>query len=448
MGWQMGWQMGCQIGCQMGCQMGWQVGCQIGCQIDCRVGGVPVRLRLSAPGNFSVPVYFLFGESMLMNLGFFMLIPMLSIHYLSLGMSALFVGNLYAVRILSQQGLQLFGGNLADRFPYKWIIFIGCIIRSAGFALFAILPGNGALYGAAILFGIGGALFGPAGNAAMAALTPAPLQSRAFTIRQAFSNIGTTVGPVLGAFLVYGHFTLICLVAGVLFAGIGLVGLFVLPGVRSGGNQPAPLKEGVRVILRNRLFLMFVALFMGYYFIYQQMYIAIPDWLQALHAPKEALGELFSAEAILEIAVTYPVIALSQRYHAAWTGPRLMSAGMYIMGASWVPLLFHVSVWTLLIPVLGLAVGSVVSLPSRQSYTAGLAESRYVATYFGVASMSMAIGASVGASGGGWIMHVALGDGIAKTLTPWPALLFCLLSVVCGYGLSRLPVHSSFADKA
>ncbi|MCY0869695.1 MAG: MFS transporter, partial [Firmicutes bacterium] len=176
-----------------------------------------------------VAVIFLFVESMFMNLGFFMLIPMLSIHYLALGISAIFVGDLYAVRILAQQGLQLFGGYVGDRLPYRVTILIGCVVRSLGFALFALIPSGALLYGAATLFGIGGALFGPAQNAALAALVPRDQQARAFALRQAAANVGTTVGPVLGAFLVYGHFDAICMISGALFLCLGAIGMILLP---------------------------------------------------------------------------------------------------------------------------------------------------------------------------------------------------------------------------
>ncbi|KYP80420.1 MFS transporter [Ferroacidibacillus organovorans] len=386
--------------------------------------------------RFRFPVYFLFAESFFMNLGFFMLIPLLSIHYLSLGLTALFVGNLYAVRILSQQGLQLFGGAISDRLPYRLVILLGSIIRAAGFAMFAVVERGPLLYAAACLFGIGGALFGPAGNAALAALVPESSRARAFTIRQATSNIGTTVGPVLGAFLVTDHFVLICVVAGLIFALVGVAGMWILPNQKS-SEQPTTLWSGVKTIAKNRVFLRFVIYFMGYYLIYQQMYIAIPDILVTLHPPRAALGELFSLEAILEIAVSYPVIAWMNRSARMRSAPRVMGLGLLIMGVSWLPLVFTVNIATLLAPVVGLSIGSVIALPSRQTYTAALADASHLATYFGVASLSMAVGASVGASGGGLLMHT-MGHPWHGIASP-ASLLFALVSILCAFLLARLP---------
>ncbi|MCY0887070.1 MAG: MFS transporter [Alicyclobacillaceae bacterium] len=387
--------------------------------------------------RFSIPVYFLFGQSMLMNLGFFMLIPMLSIHYLSLGATALFVGNLYAVRILAQQGLQLFGGYVSDRVPYRLVLFIGCLIRAIGFALFGVMRPSEWLFLAATLFGIGGALFGPAQNAALVALIPADKQARAFTIRQAASNVGTTVGPVLGAFLVFHHFSLICWISGLLFMVLGIASLFILPKRQARPVEKPTFWRGVHSIRKNYLFLAFVVLFMGYYVIYQQMYIAIPDLLSTLHAPKSALGELFSLEAILEIAASYPMVAFMTRRGHLWSAPRLMAIGMLVMSIGWIPLLFHVNLATLLAPVVTISIGSVIALPNRQTYTAALANPSYIATYFGVASLSMAIGASAGASGGSWLMHV-LGHPAGPLAVP-AAAVFVGVAGLCGLLFLRLP---------
>jgi DHA1 family multidrug resistance protein-like MFS transporter len=388
-----------------------------------------------------IAVIFLFIESMFMNLGFFMLIPMLSIHYLALGISAIFVGDLYAVRILAQQGLQLFGGYVGDRLPYRVTILIGCVIRSLGFALFAIIPSGGLLYGAATLFGIGGALFGPAQNAALAALVPRDQQARAFALRQAAANVGTTVGPVLGAFLVYGHFDAICLISGALFLGLGGVGMILLPPGSGFSTGKQSLWQGVQAIARNRAFVLFVLLFMGYYFVYQQMYIALPAFLTTIHAPSDALGLMFSLEAVLEIAASYPFIAWQARRGGG--PPRLMGIGLFILGIGWIPLAFSVNIGTLIFMVATLSLGSVVALPGRQTYTSSLADQPYLATYFGVSSMSMAIGASVGASGGGILMHA--GRLPVGPLASWPALVFGGVALICAWFLQRLPDASRAA---
>ena len=70
------------------------------------------------------------------NLGFYMLMPYLANHLASgLGMAAWTVGLVLGMRTLSQQGLFLLGGTLADRLGYKPMIIAGCALRGTGFGL-------------------------------------------------------------------------------------------------------------------------------------------------------------------------------------------------------------------------------------------------------------------------------------------------------------------------
>ena len=81
----------------------------------------------------------LLANSALMSAGFFMLIPLLSVHLTQdAGFSGAAAGAVLAVRQLTQQGLMVFGGALADRVGYKPVIAAGMLVRAAGFFGFAL----------------------------------------------------------------------------------------------------------------------------------------------------------------------------------------------------------------------------------------------------------------------------------------------------------------------
>src|SRR5690349_529748 len=105
--------------------------------------------------------------------GFYMLIPLLSVHLTrDAGYSGALAGTVLAVRQFTQQGLMLFGGALADRVGYRPVIAAGMLIRALGFFGFALSDRLPAVLGAAIVAALGGALFEASGKAALAALTP------------------------------------------------------------------------------------------------------------------------------------------------------------------------------------------------------------------------------------------------------------------------------------
>ena len=71
-------------------------------------------------------LYTVFAVTFLMNAGFFLIIPLVSVHYVDkLGWAAAYIGLVLAVRQFAQQGLTVFGGALADRFGPKRLILAG-----------------------------------------------------------------------------------------------------------------------------------------------------------------------------------------------------------------------------------------------------------------------------------------------------------------------------------
>ena len=75
----------------------------------------------------------LLANQTLLNGSFFMLFPLISVHFTrDVGMSATVIGIVLAVRQFSQQGPMIFGGALADRIGYKRAIAIGLLVRGTG----------------------------------------------------------------------------------------------------------------------------------------------------------------------------------------------------------------------------------------------------------------------------------------------------------------------------
>ncbi|MBW8832395.1 MAG: hypothetical protein JF606_23945 [Burkholderiales bacterium] len=78
------------------------------------------------------------GAPSFMVLGFAMLMPLGSVHCVSnVGLAATVVGASLALRQLTQQGLAVIGGVLADRFGARPMICLRVLLRTAGFASLA-----------------------------------------------------------------------------------------------------------------------------------------------------------------------------------------------------------------------------------------------------------------------------------------------------------------------
>lgn len=110
-----------------------------------------LRTRLT---SFDRPARLLMANQFAINLGFYMLMPYLADHLAhGLGLAAWTVGLVLGVRNLSQQGMFLVGGTLADRYGCKPMILTGCALRTVAFALLAVADSLPVLIAASALTG-------------------------------------------------------------------------------------------------------------------------------------------------------------------------------------------------------------------------------------------------------------------------------------------------------
>jgi len=114
-----------------------------------------------------------------------------------LGLSPTLIGVLLAVNILLMSLLQVYGGNIADRFNRKALIIVGCLINLTYLAMIPLGGNFWQLLGICALGGLGGAIAMPAASA----LTVE--EGRRFgmgatmgAFAMAFS-IGMAIGPLL-----------------------------------------------------------------------------------------------------------------------------------------------------------------------------------------------------------------------------------------------------------
>jgi DHA1 family multidrug resistance protein-like MFS transporter len=90
------------------------------------------------------------------------------------------------------------------------------------------------------------------------------------------------------------------------------------------------------------------------------------------------------------------------------------------------------SVAGLLLCVVVFSAGSLLATPSQQTVTAALANPAWLGSYFGVNSLSLAIGGGLGNLSGGLLYDV--GKQLAFPSLPW--IVFCAVGILTSLGLS------------
>lgn len=396
--------------------------------------------------SFNRPAQLLMINQLTINIGFYMLMPYLA-GYLSqdLGLAAWTVGLVLGMRNLSQQGLFLLGGSLADRVGYKPMILAGLALRVLGFALLAFATSLPTLLLASALTGMAGALFNPAVRAYLSH-EAGHRKVEAFATFNVFYQAGILLGPLLGIAVLGFSFRMVCLVAAVLFAALFLAQSLALPARRGptatpalgAGSDPAGGRSMLgdwRVVVGNRPFLLFSLAMIGSYVLNFQVYLGLPLEVRRATGGTGGVTALFVLSGILTVCGQ---VRLTMWVKKRWTPAQALQRGLTLMSLAFVPLALSTALptaagagdrswWTYaaaIAPVLAstsiLTVATMVVYPFEMATIVELSGGTMVATYYGLYNTLAGVGIAVGNLLTGAALDAGRSHGLPAL--PWIAL--------------------------
>ncbi|MCP3800759.1 MFS transporter [Allokutzneria sp. A3M-2-11 16] len=397
-----------------------------------------MRETLAQYRSFNRPARMLVVNQFTINVAFYMLMPYLAAHLSgTLGLAGWLVGLVLGVRNLSQQGMFLLGGALADRFGYKPLIVAGCTLRTGGFALLGLVDSLPALIIASFATGFAGALFNPAVRAYLAA-DAGERRIEAFALFNVFYQAGILVGPLVGLALTGLDFRLTCLVAAAVFLGLTIAQVRALPTHEAAS---ADRVSSWRTVLKNRPFLVFSAAMIGSYVLSFQVYLLLPLHVRKVTGTElggtVGVGALFAISAVVAIVGQVRITAWCKRNlppgRCLVLGIGLMtSAFAVLLGASLLGLDGSpVALVPALLAAAVLTAGTMVGYPFEMDTIVSLADNRQVATHYGLYNTISGIGITVGNLLTGAALDIA--EQVGAPYLPWLALVLagaaCTLAV-------------------
>ncbi|CAM3247139.1 MFS transporter [Brevibacillus invocatus] len=385
-------------------------------------------------------VKLLLSTSFMMNLGFYALIPYLTLHLTgSIGWTLAMAALVLSVRQFSQQGFAFLGGAMADLFGYKGTMVIGMLVRAVGFAMFAYCTETWHFFVAAILSGLGGSLFDPAVSAAFAVHTPDSVRKEVFAFRNVLGNIGVVGSQLVGTALAAVDFTYLSLFAGGIFALCGLVLFFLLPPIAA-KNTRYSVWESMSHVIKDKRFVRFTIILMGYYYLNMQIFLTIPRFVEDVMHDKFYVGVVLSTVSISVIVLQMQVTRWLDGYQQRLT---LIGIGTLVMGIGLFMLTFTQSLWLMLINVFLYALGTMISVPNLVEMVPRFAPKELVGAYYGFNGYSVAIGGSVGQIVGGWVYD--LGREMAMPWMPWSICL--LVGLIVAWKLYQMEQDTNEMEK-
>ena len=409
---------------------------------DHSMSGPTSWVKSSAIGRRDrIGVVTILANTALMNVGFTMLIPIISVYFTTeFAMTGAAVGSVLAVRQFAQQGLMMFGGAFGDRWGHKPIICAGYLVRAFGFVGFAYSTTLPALFASAVVAALGGALFEATSKAALASLVPPDRRAGVFSLAALCGGVGLAIGPLVGVALLNVGFLWVGLGAAGCFFVAALVTLLLMPATRTaaGASGPVGVRASLGVVVRDRQFVVFTALLVGFWFLNNQIYISVPLLAVRLTHDTALVGAIFASQAVAAILLQVPLTRLASRYLAP---PLAIALGLLLMGGGLGLMAVATSGAALVACALAFAVGRVVVEPIKDTLTANMADPSGLAAYFGFGFLALAVGGTAGNYLGGWLMDLAL----APSLVALPWVTFAVIGLVSALGMAAFRVRSRVA---
>ena len=363
--------------------------------------------------------------------GFTLLIPLVSVHFVAdVGMSAAIVGMALAIRQISQQGLAFIGGMLADRYGLKPVLCTGLIIRAVGFFMLGYAVSMPVFFVALLLTGLGGALFDAPFQAATVAMTQPEERREFYLLANYLTSLAATIGPMLAIALLLIDFSAVGIAAGSCFLTNVFVAVRFFPNIKPPAEEKGGSMGYLRQLLRDRVYLRFVAIMCGYWFVVMQVNISFPLLAESLTGSKASAGWFYTFSSLLTLLLQYFLVRRLQRHFRSHqlliAGTLIMTCGTFFLGTS-----VHFAIFLLWIG--GYTVGYLVSRPMIDILVAHLAHPRALGLYAGFSALSIGVGGGLGNFFGGWLYD--LGKALHWPLLPW--MVFAAVGICTAWQLAR-----------
>ena len=232
------------------------------------------------------------------------------------------------------------------------------------------------------------------------------MRSFGYSIYYTLVNIGGAAGPYVASFVhqrmsVENVFRVAALSVFVMF--IGVLIFFKEPN-RDRSTQTPSMAEAGRnflTVLSNPRFMLFLAIFTGYWIVYWQEFLTLPLYVHNYINPTIDTELLLMTGPVVVIALTVVITLLMQKVAPLMA----ITAGTLISAVGWIFLIVMPSGLGAVLTLVAVALGEIVMSPRYYDYVSRLAPEGQQGTYMGFAFLPLGIGSFIGGAFGGFLIH-------------------------------------------
>ncbi len=299
------------------------------------------------------------------------------------------------------------GGALADKVGRRLIVIFGLVSSALGSLVMGLLDNMVAFYVLAVVVGLLGSIAGPAHQAMVADILPESQRAEGFGILRVVANLSWILGPTIGGLLAAQSYLWLFVIDAITSTATAVIIYRLIPETKpeptTAGPAPSFLQTlaGYGTVIRDRLYVGFLAASMLMLIVYQQMYSTLGVYLRDVHGvPDRGYGLLLSLDALLVVLFQFWVTRRIRGYP-----PMLMMAAgtlLYLVGFTMYG--FVASYALFVIAIVIITFGEMIVVPVGQVLASVFAPEDMRGRYMAAFEFSWGIPAMIGPLAAGIVM--------------------------------------------
>ena len=337
-----------------------------------------------------------------------MVLPFLTLYLTTRrGFSAQEAGGVLSLYGVGSLGGSYLGGVLSDRLGPLYTQCLGLSLTAGTLVLLSVMQSPAAIVTVVLIMSIVAGSLYSSNAAALAALSPPSLHVRAFSLRRLSMNLGMSIGPAVGGFLVtYSYRWLFWVEASLCLTAAALLQMLFRHPLRVAPKEGSPtgsVRALSRSPYRDRVFLVLIVLVTVLVTVLCQLFGAYPLTLTEIYGlPAYAIGLVFTLNTLVIVVFQMPIVHAVERSDAlqvVGVGAFLLCIGFALLSFTSSPLLIGVTVlvWTL---------GEMLTTPLLEGFVATRSRGAHQGQYLGLFSAAFSMAFVLGPISGTWIYEV------------------------------------------
>ncbi|HEY6953218.1 MAG TPA: MFS transporter [Bacteroidota bacterium] len=355
-------------------------------------------------GSLPREVWVLFATNLINRMGM-MGLPFLVIYLTSArGFSPSDAGLVLSVYGLSALVTSPFAGRLSDTVGPVLVMKLSLFFSGIVLILFPFASSFRMIVAGTVLWAVTGEAFRPASLAVITSVVSSERRRSAFSVNRLAINLGMSIGPAFGGFLLMYSYPLIFWVDGatsLMAAILVTVAMKTRLTPQHQANSPREAESKMQGIsmFKDRRLVFFLLTVLPVFITFFQHSSTVPlVFFEVLHQPASAFGFLFTFNTVLIVLVEIPLnLAMSR-----WSHRNVLALGALLVGAGFGAMTFATGFWSVAATVVIWTFGEMIFLPGAAAYVGDIASARRQGSYMGVyqmaANASFAIGPWLGAT--------------------------------------------------